>query len=350
MSAKTELHIIMPGACGPLAEVRTLQDNPVIHNWVALLSKVVCYPSPTNLHEIVAELFGLSFAQDFPSAALTLLANDRYDDSYNYMHADPVHLRAELDHAVLTASQDLAIQEHESDILCDVLNQHFDQDGLHFFRLNNDQWYVSSQHKIRLKTTSLADATGRNINFLLPRGEDSKRWKQLLTEAQMLLHAHEVNTRRENAARPTINSLWFHGCGELPQYGPAEIGSVCSDQDMFAGLSKYIKKDFLKKPDSVDEYVTYLLKHGADSVNVLHLSELEHLVNYTDVTIWLEKLTALLDHWIYPLIKIANKNNIKIMLYPVNEKKYQFSKYDALKFWKKGSIDNHIACHRSHVQ
>lgn len=49
----------------------------------------------------------------------------------------------------------------------------------------------------------------------LPNGSDLKRWQKLLTELQMLLHAHPVNTARvQRGARP-INSSW------LDQIAPA---------------------------------------------------------------------------------------------------------------------------------
>ena len=77
-------------------------------------------------------------------------------------------------------------------------------------------------------------------------------------------------------------------------------------------------------------------------VNVLHLSALTHPVNYSDVNIWLSELKAVLNHWVYPLITMASKNNIKLVLYPCNERQYQFSKYDALKFWRQDKLEQHI--------
>ena len=121
-----------------------------------------------------------------------------------------------------------------------------------------------------------------------------------------------------------------------------EVGSVCSNQDMLKGLAKLIKSDYLTVPDTVNEYARHLLTDKKHSVNVLHLSELEHLVNYTDVSLWLDKLTELVDHWIYPLLKVAYKNNIKVILYPCNNKQYHFSKYDFLKVWKQGKLEQHV--------
>ncbi len=117
---------------------------------------------------------------NLPSAALTLLANDLYDDSLFYMHADPVHLRAELDHAVLTSYVDLEIKDSETNEIYEVLNKHFNDDGLSFFCVNNGQWFVSSKDEIALETTPLLEAIGRNINFLLPKGRDQSVWKRFL--------------------------------------------------------------------------------------------------------------------------------------------------------------------------
>jgi hypothetical protein len=350
MSSKDELHIIVPGICGPLAEVHTLKDNMLIDKWMKTLSRSQHYPSSTNFHEVVTEVFDLHINEDFPSAALSMLAYGSYDAAMSYMHADPVYLQADMDHAILTSSIDLSVSEQEAKHLCDTLNQHFYQDGLYFFRSSKDQWFVLTGSRIRMKTTSLADATGRNVNFILPQGDDSRYWKRVLTEAQMLMHSHEVNTARENAALQTINSLWFHGSGDLPEYGHAEITSICSDHDMFKGLARHLETEHLVVPESVDIYIKYLLNNLSPAKNVLHLSDLEHLINYTDVNLWLDRLSVILQQWVYPLIKAANNNNIDVVLYPCNGKKYHLSKYDGLKFWLKGTINQHISCHKPDVK
>jgi len=350
-----ELHLIVPGLCGPLAETQSVKNSAVLEKWINTLARAGSRPSPANVNDVLVSIFNLKIKTDFPSAALTLLANDMYDDSRFCMHADPVHLRADMDHAVLTSSKDLDISDHESKVLCETLNQHFNQDGLRFVALQNDQWFVLAEKEIHLNTTPLVEAVGRNINFILPDGEHSTRWKKLLTEAQMLMFSHEVNVTRESNGFMSINSLWFHGSGELPvmlngEYGigkcRSEIGndvsSVCSNQDMLKGLAILIKSDYLTLPDTADEYARHLLAYKKNSINVLHLAGIEHLVNYTDVSLWLDKLTELLEHWIYPLLKVANKNNIKVILYPCNKKQYHFSKYDFLKFWQQGKLEQHV--------
>ena len=354
----SELHVVMPGICGPLAGTQFLKSSQVIDRWIKTLSMSLCLPAPGNTNDVIASIFQLKFTGYFPSAALTLLANEMYDPALFYMHADPVHLRADMDHAVLSSSADINITDAESAVLNKMLNQHFNQDGLTFLLVNKDQWFVADRNKINIKTTSLSEAIGRNINFILPEGEDAIRWKRVLTEAQMLMHAHPLNDLRENAGLMPINSLWFHGSGELTglKYGQKnglkndlendKINSLCSNQNRLEGLASLIKGDYLKVPNTVNEYTDYLLSCKPGAVNVLYLDELEHLVNYTDVGPWLNQLTESLHGWIYPLLKFAGKNNIKVTLYPCNEKKYQFSKYDILKFWRHGwskdKLEKHV--------
>ena len=346
----SELHLIVPGLSGPLAETQSVKNSVVLKKWINTLSRASCCSSPANVNDVLVSVFNLKIKTDFPSAALTLLANDMYDASNFYMHADPVHLRADMDHAVLTSSEDLNISNNESTVLCEALNQHFNQDGLRFISLHNDQWFVETNKTIDMTTTPLVESVGRNVNFILPKGEHSTHWKKLLTEVQMLMFAHDINVKRENLGHLSINSLWFHGSGELPGVMDDEldrghrsnVSSVCSNQGALKGIAKLINSDYLTVPGTANEYASHLLADKNTSVNVLHLSEIEHLVNYTDVSLWLDKLTELLEHWIYPLLKVAYKNNIKVILYPCNNKQYQFSKYDFLKLWQQGTLEQHV--------
>src|SRR5690606_8904565 len=50
----------------------------------------------------------------------------------------------------------------------------------------------------------------------LPEGQAGRRWRALLTEAQVILHAHRWNQQRIARGDAPINSLWFWGAGMLP--------------------------------------------------------------------------------------------------------------------------------------
>ena len=337
----SELHIVVPGICGPLAETHSIQDSPVLKNWVSVLAKSNRTSSASNVYDVTRSILNLSIEGDFPSAALSLLANNLYDDALFYMHADPVHLRAELDHAVLTSYVDLDIKETESADIYHTLNNHFHDDGLSFFCVNKKHWFVSSKNDILLDTTPLLEAVGRNVNFLLPAGYDQSAWKQTLTESQMLMHMHEVNETRENSGQQTINSLWFYGSGRL-QKKDIDINHICSHDDLYKGLAKYYRCDFDEIPSNVSSYQDMLLTKNSGGRYLLHMSQLQNLTNYTDVSMWLEELTVVLNDWLYPLISFANKNNIKVILYPCDGNEYHFGRLDGFKFWCKGKVEEYV--------
>src|SRR3546814_7983843 len=43
---------------------------------------------------------------------------------------------------------------------------------------------------------------------------NARRWRSLLSEAQVVLHNHPWNARREQSGLPPVNSLWFWGGSE----------------------------------------------------------------------------------------------------------------------------------------
>ncbi len=346
MPIASELHIVVPGICGPLAEVTALDNSSAVKHWVNVLSKAHCQPSSSTFTDVITSLFDLAIEGDFPSAALTMLALNDHQNSTHYMFADPVHLQADMDQALLTSSEDLAISDHEAEVFCEMLNDHFNQDGLHFIKLNKNQWVISSKENIKLNTTPLTDSIGRNINFILPKGEASGYWKLKLTEAQMLMYMHEINNSRESARQQSINSIWLHGSGSLPDFEGCNIDSICSNASLFKGLASHVKCDYRSLLDTPASYMNSIagirVNDNSHAINVLHLSDLEHLVNYSDVRLWSTKLEDVLNTWIYPLLKMSC-NHSKVTLYPCNGKKYQFSKYDAFKFWRQGDLSQHIS-------
>lgn len=356
----SEIIILAPGICGPVADIKPLASSKDFSRWLRILSRAKCSDSVPGFYETVSSVFNLAVSTDFPAAALTMLTQKAHDPSKHYMFADPVYLQADMDHAILSSAQDIGIAEHESDALCQTLNQHFQADGICFFRLDTQQWLVCSERPIELSTTSLSAAIGRNVNFILPTGKSAAYWKQVLTEAQMLMYTHSVNEHREAIGKPSINSLWFYGSGLLPERANCHVSSICSNQSMFQGLASHVECDYMSLPSTAEDYLATITGTNIKSdriddrkddrsndkkVHVLHLSALEHLVNYTDVSIWLEGLIELLELWIYPMISELHKKNIKLSLYPCNSKCYCFTKYDRLKFWRSDKMESHVSAY-----
>ena len=76
MPVSSELHIIVPGICGPLAETQSLKNHKGVEQWVQSLSKAKASSSSTSANDVLSEIFNLKIEGDFPSAAFELTGND----------------------------------------------------------------------------------------------------------------------------------------------------------------------------------------------------------------------------------------------------------------------------------
>ncbi len=57
-----------------------------------------------------------------------------------------------------------------------------------------------------------------------------------MTELQMLLHEHPVNTQRQLRGLPALNAIWVHGEGMLSDLSPAVVAAACGDDVYLRGL------------------------------------------------------------------------------------------------------------------
>jgi len=138
------------------------------------------------------------------------------DTMSNVSRADPVYLKADRDNATLIAPQQLRLSETEADQMLAALNDFYKDDGLTFFRHQPDEWFMIGMRADQLETYPPSFLANRNAGSFLPEGDAAVPWRRLLTEMQMLLHAHPVNIQREQRGLMPVNSVWFWGGAELP--------------------------------------------------------------------------------------------------------------------------------------
>jgi hypothetical protein len=153
----------------------------------------------------------------WPLAAITreFEAGDAGGDAW--LRADPVHVRPDLGGARLLAWGNLQLQDSEADALLRELKPLFGDTGFPISRTSGERWYLRLPREA--KTPEFAppsESLGDDLLRHLPEGPDGRRWRSLLNEAQILLHQHPVNARRQERGLPTANSLWFWGAGALP--------------------------------------------------------------------------------------------------------------------------------------
>lgn len=197
-------------------------------------------------HGWLAHAFGL---EPLPVAALERLGdNARHEGTW--MRADPVHLRVEGDALRLYDASMLGVTAGEAAAFAASLQQHFAADGMVFSTPAPDRWLVKLDSGDAPSTTAIDDAVGRNVFGLLP---GDKKWRNALTEAQMILSGHEANALREAEGKPAVNSVWFWGGGALPDARTRPYAAVYANDALTRGLAAWSGAKTAPLPGGLDE-------------------------------------------------------------------------------------------------
>lgn len=150
-----------------------------------------------------------------------------------WLRADPVFVQPDMSGARLMAhGPALALTAEDAEALLAPLKPLFGDTGFPIDAAAPWHWYLRLPLGAKMPAfTSPDDALGADVFDLLPEGNDGRRWRALLSEAQVLLHNHPCNAERVARGVPPINSLWFWGPGPLPDHVRCEFSHVCSDDD-----------------------------------------------------------------------------------------------------------------------
>mgnify|MGYP006274841823 FL=1 len=161
----------------------------------------------------------------------------------------PVHLHATRDHLVLMAQDQVDLTSEESVLLFNAIQPMLEEDFQSKVLFQGQRyWFISAGPFMGLRTHSLDQAHGRNIDWWMPRDSDelgiAKRWRKLQNEIQMLWHIDPVNETREERGLPTINSLWISGIGKLADLQIPEViqnaNCLCGNHPLLAGLAQFL--------------------------------------------------------------------------------------------------------------
>lgn len=212
-------------------------DAPIATNLQRLLARSDAEESQCDGDEAwLCEQFGVPRQADWPIAPTSLFGTGRDPGPDFWLSADPVHLQVNRDQLTLLAPEALSISDVEAVSLCATLNRHF-ATQFTFVAPQSHRWYLQTQEPPRLRTSPLSQAVGREVDPLLPKGEDQLAWHRIFNEVQMVLHEHPINEEREMRGALPINSLWFSGGGILPR-ARTLFQAVIGDSPLARGLAK----------------------------------------------------------------------------------------------------------------
>ena len=179
----------------------------------------------------------------WPVAAVTRQRDAGDAAPSGWLRADPAYIRPDINGARLLAyGEALALTHQEVDDLLRPLRPLFGDTGFPVDAPTPSRWYLRLPREARLPTfNGPDDALGADLFEHLPDGPDGRRWRALLSEAQVVLHNHPVNARRVEAGKPPVNSLWFWGASTLPDHVTTSYTAIFSDDDAFQAFAATAK-------------------------------------------------------------------------------------------------------------
>lgn len=166
-----------------------------------------------------------------------------------WLRADPAYIRPDLSGARLMAhGEALNLDAADVEALLPPLKPLFGDFGFLLDAPTPSRWYLQLPAGARVPTfSSPEEALGAELFEQVPGGEtdaqspnaaaDSRRWRALLSEAQVLLHNHPRNAQRIAAGLAPVNSLWFWGAGILPDHVRSGHAGLHSDDDAMAAFA-----------------------------------------------------------------------------------------------------------------
>ncbi|WP_257388985.1 phosphoglycerate mutase, partial [Tahibacter caeni] len=173
-----------------------------------------------------------------PVAALTRQADCKDAAGALWLRADPAHVRADMATARLLACGELGLTPADCDELLRPLKPLFGDSGFPIDAPVPSRWYLRAPAGAQLPTFQPPEQVlGDDLRRHLPEGNEGRRWRSLLNEAQIVLHNHPLNAQRIARGQLPVNSLWFWGAGSLPQWVRTPLARVLTRDGVLAALA-----------------------------------------------------------------------------------------------------------------
>jgi hypothetical protein len=180
----------------------------------------------------------------WPVAALTRAVDAADAAGAQWLRADPAWVRPDINGARLfAAGEGMGLAREDADALLPALRPLFGDAGMPIDAPHPSRWYLRVAPGIPLPAfQEPAEALGADLGDALVEpgvgaAPDARRWRALLSEAQVVLHNHPWNARRAAEGKPPVNSLWFWGAGTLPDHVATAASAVRSADVLLQGLA-----------------------------------------------------------------------------------------------------------------
>ena len=273
--------------------------------------------------------FGLE--QDPAAAALRLLASGEAMASKRYLCLDPINIAFVERSVTVGDPDDLKLTVAEAQTLGNSLTEIFAELG-EILITTPQQWHLLIHDTAPALPTfsALPDFIGRRADQGLPT---DPQWRNLLNEAQVLLHAHPINQAREARGQPRVNSLWPWGGGTLPTDARTVHDAVNCQNPVIQGLAKHC--------GLIVEPPTETWQASTHTNRLVVLDCLAPARGRADGMRWREALAELDANWFAPILHDLRSGKIArlkiIMPTATITLQTELSRHTMLKFWRGSS-------------
>ncbi|KRG39404.1 phosphoglycerate mutase [Stenotrophomonas pictorum JCM 9942] len=157
-----------------------------------------------------------------------------------WLRADPANVVPDMHGArMMAVAETLRLEQGDVDALLPALQPLFAGFGFQLDAPSASRWYLRLPEDTPLPAFAAPEAVlGDDLFAHLPDGDLGRRWRALLTEAQVVLHQHPWNEARIAQGKRAVNSLWFWGPGRLPDSVRTSHAQVRSRDALLQGLAK----------------------------------------------------------------------------------------------------------------
>ncbi|MGV8940005.1 MAG: phosphoglycerate mutase [Lysobacter sp.] len=175
----------------------------------------------------------------WPVAAVTRQRDAGDAQGSAWLRADPVYIQPDINGArLLSHGEALSLSVADSAAFLPALKPLCGDIGFPIDAPHPSRWYLQLPPGAKLPAmASLDQALGADLFDQLPEGPEGRRWRALLSEAQVVLHNHPRNAERAALGLAPVNSLWFWGAGRVPDAVSTPHTSLFSDDDTLVAFA-----------------------------------------------------------------------------------------------------------------
>ncbi|QGW65315.1 phosphoglycerate mutase [Lysobacter soli] len=235
-----------------------------------------------------------------------------------WLRADPAYVRPDINGArLLSYGEALGLTVQDAAALLKPLKPLFGDAGFPIDAPVPTRWYLQLPIGAKLPAfTSPEQALGADLFDELPQGPEGRRWRALLSEAQVVLHNHPLNAQRAAAGLAPVNSLWFWGAGALPDHVRSDYTHIVTDDESVTALAALAGVELAPKAASWSGRV----------------EEGNTLIDLRDA----RDLAVLERNWFAPLLSALVRGELKQLRFDFDDgTRYDIARSQRWRFWRR---------------